>query len=154
MVHYVSRGSYFNSHTALWPQEFLGNAEHLGTAENINGCIISVKLSTSAFAYTCMGRCSGEMTNPTMREKTTGWQPAHVSGHYSDVIMSATAPQITGIWIVYSTFVPTQIKEGIKAPRHWPLWGNSPVTGEFPSQSASNAENASISWRHHENPFL
>ena len=29
--------------------------------------------------------------------------------------------------------------------------GNSPVTGEFPSQKASNAENVSIWWRHHEN---
>ena len=28
--------------------------------------------------------------------------------------------------------------------------GNSPVTGEFPSQRASNAENVSIWWRHHE----
>ena len=27
--------------------------------------------------------------------------------------------------------------------------GNSPVTGEFPAQRASNAENVSISWRHH-----
>ena len=27
--------------------------------------------------------------------------------------------------------------------------GNSPVIGEFPAQMASNAENASISWRHH-----
>ena len=27
--------------------------------------------------------------------------------------------------------------------------GNSPVTGEFPTQRASNAENASICWRHH-----
>ena len=27
--------------------------------------------------------------------------------------------------------------------------GNSPVTGEFPAQNASNAENASIRWRHH-----
>ena len=27
--------------------------------------------------------------------------------------------------------------------------GNSPVTGEFPAQKASNAENVSISWRHH-----
>ena len=27
--------------------------------------------------------------------------------------------------------------------------GNSPVTGEFPTQMASNAENASIWWRHH-----
>ena len=27
--------------------------------------------------------------------------------------------------------------------------GNSPVTGEFPAQRASNAENFSILWRHH-----
>ena len=27
--------------------------------------------------------------------------------------------------------------------------GNSPVTGEFPAQMASNVENASIWWRHH-----
>ena len=28
--------------------------------------------------------------------------------------------------------------------------GNSPVTGEFPAQMASNAENGSICWRHHD----
>ena len=28
--------------------------------------------------------------------------------------------------------------------------GNSPLTGEFPAQRASNAENVSIRWRHHE----
>ena len=28
--------------------------------------------------------------------------------------------------------------------------GNSPETGEFPAQMASNAENVSIWWRHHE----
>ena len=28
--------------------------------------------------------------------------------------------------------------------------GNSPVTGEFPVQRASNAENVSIWWRHHD----
>ena len=32
--------------------------------------------------------------------------------------------------------------------------GNSPVTDEFPSQRASNAENASIWWRHHEDKLL
>ena len=30
--------------------------------------------------------------------------------------------------------------------------GNSPVTGEFPAQMASYAENVSIWWRHHEDP--
>ena len=28
--------------------------------------------------------------------------------------------------------------------------GNSPVTGEFPAQRASNAQNVSIWWRHHD----
>ena len=28
--------------------------------------------------------------------------------------------------------------------------GNSPVTGEFPAQTASNAENVSVWWRHHD----
>ena len=33
--------------------------------------------------------------------------------------------------------------------------GNSPVTGKFPTQRASNAENVSIWWRHHEkDPFV
>ena len=47
-------------------------------------------------------------------------------------------------------FIQAQIKENIKAPRHWPLCGNSPVTGEFLAQMACNAENVSIWWRHHD----
>ena len=31
--------------------------------------------------------------------------------------------------------------------------GNSPVTGEFPAQMASNMENVSIWWRHHGSPY-
>ena len=37
-----------------------------------------------------------------------------------------------------------------KKASKWPLWGNSLVTGEFPAQRASNAENVSIWLRHHE----
>ena len=40
-----------------------------------------------------------------------------------------------------------QIKENIKALRHWPLWGE--FTSEFPAQTTSNADNVSIWWRHH-----
>ena len=32
--------------------------------------------------------------------------------------------------------------------------GNSPVTGEFPSQSASNAENVFIWWRYHVSGYI
>ena len=64
--------------------------------------------------------------------------------------MDTMASEITSLAIIYSVFIQAQIKENIKAPRHWPLLGNSPVIGEFPAQMTSNAENVSIWWRHHE----
>ena len=72
--------------------------------------------------------------------------------HYCDVIMSAMANQKPASRLFTQTFIQTQIKENIKAPRHWPLCGNSPGTGEFSAQMASYAENVSIWWRHHESP--
>ena len=46
------------------------------------------------------------------------------------------------------SFIQTQMKENIKAPRHWPLCGEFTGTGEFPAQRDSNAENVSIWWHH------
>ena len=37
--------------------------------------------------------------------------------------MGSIASQITSLTIVYSTVFQAQIKESIKAPRHWPLRG-------------------------------
>ena len=51
-------------------------------------------------------------------------------------------------WAFIQTFVQPRIKENIKVPGHWPLWGNSPVTGEFPTHRASNIEIVSIWWHH------
>ena len=68
--------------------------------------------------------------------------------------MSSLASQITSLAIVYSTVIHAQIKENIKALRHWPLCGEFTGTGEFPAQRASNAENVSIWWRHHVNSSL
>ena len=62
---------------------------------------------------------------------STWWSINDSSGndHYSDVIMSMMASQITGVLIVYST-VCSGAEENIKAPRHW----NSPMADEFPAQ--------------------
>ena len=46
-------------------------------------------------------------------------------------------------------FIQAQMKENIKLRVTGLCDENSPVTGEFPAQRASNAENASIWWRHH-----
>ena len=50
-------------------------------------------------------------------------------------------------------FIQAQIKENIKLHVTGPCVGDSPVTGEFPAQRASNAENVSITWRLHEQCF-
>ena len=66
--------------------------------------------------------------------------------HYSDVIMSTMASQITSL-----TFVCSTVYSGADKRKHQSSAspGNSPVTDEFPAQRASNAENASIWRRHH-----
>ena len=46
-------------------------------------------------------------------------------------------------------FIQVQIKETSKLCITGLCAGNSPVTGEFPAQTASNAENVSIWWRQH-----
>ena len=71
--------------------------------------------------------------------------------HNNDVIMGIMASEITSLMIVYST-----VYSGTDERKHQSsaslafVRGNSPVTGEFPAQRASNAENVSIWWRHHD----
>ena len=70
--------------------------------------------------------------------------------HYSDVIMGAIASQIkiTGLAIVYPTVYSGADQRKHKRSASLAFLGNSPVTGEFSAQRASNAENVSIWCRH------
>ena len=69
--------------------------------------------------------------------------------HHGDVILGERASQITSLTIVYST-----VNSDADQRKHKKLGvtglcaGNSPGTGDFPAQMASNAENVSIWWRH------
>ena len=73
--------------------------------------------------------------------------------HYGDVIMDAIASQIPiPRLFTLKPFIQTQIKENIKAPRHWPLCGE--FTGDWwiPCTNGQWPENVSIWWRHHAIP--
>ena len=60
--------------------------------------------------------------------------------HYTDVIMDTIASQITSLTIVYSAVLDAdQRKYQVRVTGL--CVGNSPETGEFPPQMASNAEN-------------
>ena len=63
--------------------------------------------------------------------------------------MGAMTPKSPASRLFTQLFIQAQIKKTPK-PRVTGLCaGNSPATGEFPSQMASNAENVSIWRRHH-----
>ena len=77
--------------------------------------------------------------------------------HYCDVIMGAVTSQITSLTIVYSTVYSDADQRKhqssvslafVRGIRQGPV--NSPGTGEFPAQIASNVENVFLWWRHHE----
>ena len=64
--------------------------------------------------------------------------------HYIVVMMGAMASQITSLTIVCSIFYSGANQRKLRVTDL--CAGNSPVTGEFPAQMASNAENVSIWW--------
>ena len=67
----------------------------------------------------------------------------HLTGKQRASIYLTTWLKSPASLLFTQSYIQTQIKENIKAPRHWPLWG------EFTAQMASNADNVSIWWRHH-----
>ena len=69
--------------------------------------------------------------------------------HYNDVIMGAVSSQNTSLTIVLNGWFRRRWKKTSKLGVTGLCAGNSPGTGEFPAQMASNAENVSIWWRHH-----
>ena len=64
--------------------------------------------------------------------------------------MGTMASQITSLTIVYSSVYSGADQRHQQLRVTGLCAGNSPVTSEFPAQMASNAENVSIAWRHHE----
>ena len=70
---------------------------------------------------------------------------SHKTDHYNDVLMGAMTSQITSLTIVYSIVDSRRRSKKTSKLRVTGLCeGNSPVTDEFPAQSASNAEKVSI----------
>ena len=93
----------------------------------------------SLFSFTCI---EDRLHLPSIRNTTD---------HYDDVIMGAIASQITSLTIVCSTVYSDADQRKTSKLRVTGICvGNSPGTGEFPAKMASNAENVSICWRHHD----
>ena len=69
--------------------------------------------------------------------------------------MTTVASQITSLMVVYSIVYSDADQRKTSKLRVTGLCDvNSPGTGEFPAQRASNAENGSIWWRHHGSSYV
>ena len=103
------------------------------------------------YGFTIFDIIATVISKPTHYSKCVLCYFGHVcTTDYIDVIMSPMASQITSITIVYSTaYFRRSSNKTSKLSVTGLCAGNSPVTGEFPAQRASNAENVSIWWRHH-----
>ena len=66
--------------------------------------------------------------------------------YYSDVIMCNGVSNRRCLHCLLNHL----IKENIKAPRHWPLWGESHGARWIPLTKGKQCENVSIWWRHHQ----
>ena len=75
------------------------------------------------------------------------------SPHYTDVIMTTMASQITSLTVVYSIVYSGGDQRKHQSSDSLALCGEFTGTGEFPAQRASNAENVFIWWRHHGSPL-
>ena len=90
--------------------------------------------------------------------------PKGTTNHYQNQCWTGSPITVTSQWprwrlkspasrLFILSFIQAQIKENIKAPRHWPLCGEFTGIGEFPAHRASNAENVSIWWHHYATPW-
>ena len=70
--------------------------------------------------------------------------------HYSDVTMARWRLTLPASLLFTEKFVRRRSNKTSKIRVTGLRVLNSPVTGEFPAQMASNAENISIWWRHHD----
>ena len=64
--------------------------------------------------------------------------------------MGAIASQITSLTVVYSIVYADADQRKLESSASLAIVREFTGTGEFPAQRASNAENVSIWWRHHE----
>ena len=97
--------------------------------------------------------CRLSRAKPLSKPMLASSQPHSLQWGYMSAIITVTSQwahwrlKSPASWLFPQPFVQAQIKENIKAPRHWPLWWE--FTGH-PTKMASNAENVPNWWRHHD----
>ena len=124
---------------------FHWSEQHLAPAWGI--CAHYIILMTSSFVQALLTHWGLNEMAATLRKtfsNAISWMNITVTSRWLRRRLKSPAS-----WSFTQPFVEAQIKETSKLRVTGHCEENSPVTGEFPTQRASNAENISIWWRHH-----
>ena len=119
------------------------------------GFVLFCFLIVSPFPVLCAADtlCSvhGNCVNKVRQHHARSWSCLHIT---VTSLWARWRLKSSASWLFTQPFIQALIKENTKLRCVTGFCaGNSPVTGEFPAQMASNVENVSIWWRHHEMPF-
>ena len=104
--------------------------------------VISTRMNNPLFLW-LWGYCAAILLELNLHCFPLIWCGTLCSIHYSDVIMSSMASQLTS-----PTIVCSNVSSGTNQRKRQS--SATPVTDELSTQRASNAENVSIWLRHHE----
>ena len=133
--------------TYIWSMHMVLLYIILSTIEYIQHAFLVVTSCNYHYTSDVSMKMCGIKPNHTKTQQNTSW--VHVSwDHYGDVIIGTIASQITNLTIVYST-----VYSGADRRKHQSSASLDFVRGIhwwIPHTKASNADNASIWWRHHD----
>ena len=123
--------------TGEFPAQRARNAENVSIWWRHHGIISPLKISWDVIAHSC----------PKLWQTSKkAMYPTFVIYHYSNHLMDTMASKITSFTIVYSTVYSDTDQRKNQSSASLAFVG----TGEFPAAMASNAENVSVWWRHHD----
>ena len=109
--------------------------------KKVNGSVV-MNLAVNSMPMLFFGKCSG-------RHRLKTFEPSSAAGshfHYSDGIMSAMVSNHWRLKCLPNRLFRHRSKKTSKLSITGVCEGNSPMTGKFPAQRASKAENVSIWW--------
>ena len=113
----------------------------LDLLKKVNGSVV-INLAVNSKPMLFFGKCPGRYYLKTLALSSA----AGSHFHYSDILMSAMVSNHWRLKCLPNRLFRHRSKKTSKFSITGVCEGNSPMTGEFPAQRASNAENVSIWW--------
>ena len=154
----------YNDVGLFLPQENNGtfSQPHLNSSPLVSHICVNESASIGSDNGLSLYGANSSFTKMHLKVSSAKWRPScpggdeltcqHPTLHHCDVIMGDGVSNNQPHHCLFNRLFWLKSKETPKPALPVLCEGNTPVTGGFPSQRASNAETVSTAWRHHPLP--